>query len=168
MADLLSVLAKGTLITLVGISMCLELSFMSAAVRHRFALGTVFCLAVLLPVLSWGVPSWELPILARDAARGSSEPWSFVVPIYLAVTLLLLVRLCVDLVGTALIRSRAIPAGVASDLLPDLDHAQGDVQVKTSSEIRTPPDLGLDEAACPASASSHCLGRTGPVNDTAA
>jgi hypothetical protein len=77
-------------------------------------------------------------ILARDAARGSSEPWCFVVPIYFAVTLLLLVRLCVDLVDIALISSLAIPAGAASDLLPDIDHAQGDAQVKTSSEIRTP------------------------------
>lgn len=139
--DLLEILAKGILITLVGISLCSELSFMPAVIRHRMALGTVLCLTI-LPLLSWGLPSWDLPILGREITRGDLDAWSFVVPIYLAVCLFLIVRLCVDVAGTALMSDRAKSAGTAWDLLPDLDHGLGDVRVKISTEIRTPLTWG--------------------------
>ncbi len=64
------------------------------------------------------------------------------VPIYLGVTLFLFARLCLDVVSTAMLSGRALSIGPASDLLPDLDHACADVQVKVSSEIRTPLTWG--------------------------
>lgn len=138
--DLLGLFAKGTFICLVGVAVGSEQSFMPAVLRHRIALVTVFCLAV-LPLLSWAMPSWELPILAREAAGRESSMWGFVamlVPVYLGVTLFLLARLCVDIVRTAMLSGRAIPAGSALQLLSELDHSRRDVQVKFSVEIRTP------------------------------
>lgn len=141
---LLGLLAKGAVICLLGLSVGSELSFMPAVVRHRVALGTVFCLAV-LPLLSWGIPAWELPILPRDTVIEESGAWNFVaalVPVYLGVALLLLARLCVDISRMALLSGRAISSGSASALLPGLDHPRGNVQVKFSKEIRTPLTWG--------------------------
>ena len=117
---------------------------MPAVVRHRIAFGTVFCLAV-LPLLSWVIPSWELSILPRETAAGGSDLLSLavvLVPIYLSVALFLFARLCIDIVGTALLSGRAISAGSALELLPDLDHTRGDVQVRFCGEIRTPLTWG--------------------------
>lgn len=144
MGHLLDVLVKGTLIALMGMSLCSELSFMPAVIRHRIALGAVICLAM-LPILSWGIPSWELPILPREATGSDSGPWSVasaLVPIYLGVAVFLFARLCIDIVRTALLSGRTMSVGTALDLLPGLDHACSNVQVKVSSEIRTPLTWG--------------------------
>lgn len=138
--DFLALFVKSTFICLLGVSLGSELSFLPAVARHRIALGTVLCLAV-LPLLSWTMFTWELPILQRETGGGESDLHSLaavLLAIYLVVALLLLAKLCVDLISTALLSGRAIPAGTASQLLPSLLHPRGDVRVKTSREIRTP------------------------------
>lgn len=138
--DLMGLLLKGTFICLLGLSFGSSLSFMPAVLRHRIALGTVFCLVV-LPILSWAMSSWVLPILSREAAfDGFNLHGLFpaLVAIYLCIALFLFARLCIDIVRILLLSGRAIPAGSAFGLLPSLDHPLGNIQVKFSSEIRTP------------------------------
>ncbi|MFK8050388.1 MAG: M56 family metallopeptidase [Halioglobus sp.] len=142
--ELVGLLVKGTLICLLGLSVGSSLSFMPAAVRHRIALGTVFCL-LLLPLLSWSLSSWNLPILSQETmldATNLNSAFPLLVTIYLGIALLLFARLCIDLVKMALLSGRAVHEASARQLLPSLDHPLGDILVKYSSEIRTPLTWG--------------------------
>ncbi len=138
------ILAKGTLICVLAVSLCRELSFMPAVVRHRIALGAVCCLA-LLPMLSWGLPTWQLPILPRDSAGSGSGQFDLMALLcaaYLMVAVFLLFRLVLDVSHIARVSRRAVATGAAQDLVPELDHRRGSVPVLISDEIASPLALG--------------------------
>ncbi|MEM1145924.1 MAG: M56 family metallopeptidase, partial [Pseudomonadota bacterium] len=140
----LALLAKGTLLCLLGVSVASECADMPAIVRHRIALGTVSCLAA-LPFLAAVLASWDLPILPRDAKSWSTEhslSGSLLISVYVSVAVILLLRLCIDVLGIAKLSGRARNVDTAAQLSPDLDHPRGSTPVKYSDEIRAPLTWG--------------------------
>ena len=70
---LVDVVFKATVLILVAMAVIRLLRRSSAAVRHR-VWGLMFCGLLLLPVLSWGLPEWRVPILpAPSPAEAAPE-----------------------------------------------------------------------------------------------
>ncbi|MEM6543685.1 MAG: M56 family metallopeptidase [Pseudomonadota bacterium] len=141
---LLVILAKGTIICLLGVSIGSESAAMPAIVRHRIALGTVFGLAA-LPLMASIVSPWGLPILSHEAGSPGIDSSLLVLALmvlYLSVAGTLLARLSLDLFRIAKLSYRAKPMGTAAALLPNLDHPKSATPVKCSTEIRSPLTWG--------------------------
>lgn len=141
---LMALWIKATLLCLLGVAIGSEFSAMPAIVRHRIALGTVCCLAV-LPLLAVTLGSWELPILPRKTEPGSIESspiMHMLIWVYVGVAGILLTRLCVDLLRISLLSRRSNHIASANQLLPNIDHPLDNTPVKYSKEIRSPLTWG--------------------------
>ncbi|MEM1141537.1 MAG: M56 family metallopeptidase [Pseudomonadota bacterium] len=141
---LLALLIKGTLICLMGVYVGTELSAMPAVIRHRVALCTVCCMAV-IPLLAALLTPWELPILAR--ALEPTQVSTSLVPasltlVYVGTVVMLLLRLGLDVLCIAQLDRRARGLKTADQLLPGCDHPRGSTPVKFSEDVLSPLTWG--------------------------
>ncbi len=141
---LLGLFIKATLLCVLGFAVCIELSQMPAVVRHRVALATIVCLA-LLPVLAKVISPWYLSVLPGGADTPSVTGGAFghyLVAAYVAVAVWMLCRLAVDVSRVARVDRRARDADWLVSKLPMPGVPRRRVRVKMSDDIRAPLTWG--------------------------
>ncbi|MCZ6829579.1 MAG: TonB family protein [Gammaproteobacteria bacterium] len=116
-----------------------------ASVRHRVWVGSLLCLA-LLPVLSWFVPIWTLPVLNNQRGQELIAAYSLpgvLLTIYIVVAVLRGSLLCLEILRIARISAAAEEGG--SDwrglITPQLQSSR--LRIKLSRDVDSPVTWGV-------------------------